>query len=116
MAKIRLSPLAVADLQEIKTYITDELCNPDAANHTVSNIIKDYSRLADMPQLGPSLSSILPIETEYHFLVIGKYMVFYQADDAYVSIYRILYGVRDYMKTLFIDHLAEEGKTDETLQ
>ena len=33
MAKIRLSPLAVSDLQEIKEYITDELCNPTKQNH-----------------------------------------------------------------------------------
>ena len=39
MAKIRLSPLALSDLKEIKEYITDELCNPIAANRIVTEIL-----------------------------------------------------------------------------
>ena len=38
MAKIRLSPLALSDLQEIKEYITDELCNPAAANRIITKL------------------------------------------------------------------------------
>lgn len=85
MAKIRLSPLALSDLQEIKEYITDELTSP---------------------RLGPSLSSILHIDTDYRFWVSGKYIIFYKTEGEYVSIYRILYGARDYMKILFSDKLT----------
>lgn len=108
MAKIRLSPLALSDLKEIKEYITDELCNPIAANRIVTEIIKDYSLLETSPKLGPSLSSIVHIDTDYRFLVSGKYIIFYKEDDEYVSIYRILYGARDYIKILFSDKLTED--------
>lgn len=87
MAKIRLSPLALSDLQEIKEYITDELTSP---------------------RLGSSLSSILRIDTDYRFLVSGKYIIFYKTESEYVSIYRILYGARDYMKILFSGKLTGE--------
>lgn len=106
MAKIRLSPLALSDLQEIKEYITDELCNPTAANRIITKIIKDYSLPETSPRLGPSLSSILHIDTDYRFLVSGKYIIFYKTEGEYVSIYRILYGARDYMKILFSDKLT----------
>ena len=108
MAKIRLSPLALSDLKEIKEYITDELCNPIAANRIVTKIIKDYSLLETSPKLGPSLSSIVHIDTDYRFLVSGKYIILYKEDDEYVSIYRILYGARDYIKILFSDKLTED--------
>ena len=108
MAKIRLSPLALSDLQEIKEYITDELCNPTAANRIITKIIKDYSLPETSPRLGPSLSSILHIDTDYRFLVSGKYIIFYKTEGEYVSIYRILYGARDYMKILFSDKLTGE--------
>ena len=108
MAKIRLSPLALTDLKEIKEYIADELCNPTAANRIVSKIIKDYSLLETSPKMGPSLSSIIHIDTDYRFLVSGKYIVFYKTEGEYVSIYRILYGARDYMKILFSDNLTDD--------
>ena len=108
MAKIRLSPLALSDLKEIKEYITDELCNPPAANRIVTKIMKDYSLLEASPMLGPSLSSIVRIDTDYRFLVSGKYIIFYKTENEYVSIYRILYGARDYIKILFSDKLTED--------
>ena len=108
MTKIRLSPLALSDLQEIKEYITDELCNPTAANRIITKIIKDYSLIETSPRLGPSLSSIIHIDTDYRFLVSGKYIIFYKTEGEYVSIYRILYGARDYMKILFSDKLTGE--------
>ena len=109
MAKIRLSPLALSDLKEIQENITDELCNPTAANRIITKIIKDYSLLETSPRLGPSLSSIIHIDTDYRFLVSGKYIIFYKTEGEYVSIYRILYGARDYMTILFSDKLTDEG-------
>lgn len=47
--------------------------------------------------MGPSLSTKVPFDTDYRFIVSGNYLVFYKADDEYVSIYRILYGRRDYL-------------------
>ncbi len=51
--------------------------------------------------LGVKLSSKIHIETDYRYLISGNYIVFYKYDDVHVSIYRILYSRRDYVKLLF---------------
>lgn len=101
MPKIRVAPPALKDLQSIKAYICEELCNPQAAASVVGKIVKAYTLLETMPTMGTPLSSIIPIQTDYRFLVSGNYLVFYKADREYVSIYRILYGKRDYLSVLF---------------
>ncbi len=108
MARIRLSPTALSDLKEIKDYISNILCNPPAAERTVKRIIDDYSLLETAPYMAPSLSSVVPIKTDYRFLVSGNYIVFYRVEGEYVSIYRVLYGRRDYIKTLFGRICSEE--------
>ena len=108
MVKIRLSPAALQDIQEIKEYITNVLCNPIAADRTVKRIVNDYTLLETSPYMGPSLSSIVPVETDYRFLVSGNYIIFYKPDNEYVSIIRVLYGRRDYIKVLFGNICAEE--------
>ena len=107
--KLRVTPAALNDLKEIKAYIENDLSNPIAANNVIGRIIKDYSRLEFTPHIGPSLSVKVPFETDYRFIVSGNYLVFYKIDDEYVSIYRVLYGRRDYLKIIFNDiELSDE--------
>lgn len=101
--KIRVTPTALNDLKEIKSYIENDLSNPIAANRVIKRIIDDYSRLEITPHMGSSLSSKAPFDTDYRIIVSGNYLVFYKIDDEYVSIYRILYGRRDYLKIIFSD-------------
>ncbi len=101
--KIRVTPAALNDLKEIRYYIENDLSNLIAANNVIKRIIEDYSRLGISPHMGPSLSTKAPFDTDSRFIVSGNYLVFYKADDEYVSIYRILYGRRDYLKIIFDD-------------
>ena len=101
--KIRVTPTALNDLKEIKSYIENDLSNPIAANNVIKRIIEDYSRLEISPHMGSSLSTKVSFDTDYRFIVSGNYLVFYKADDEYVSIYRVLYGRRDYLKIIFDD-------------
>ncbi len=101
--KIRVTPTALNDLKEIKSYIENDLSNPTAANNVIKRIIDDYSRLENSPHMGPSLSTKVPFDTDYRFIVSGNYLIFYKVDNEYVSIYRILYGRRDYLKFIFDD-------------
>jgi len=103
MMKIRVSPIAVNDLKEIKSYIENELSNPIAANNVIKRIIADYSCLEVSPYMGTPLSAKVPFETDYRFIVSGNYLVFYKVDDEFISIYRVLYGKRDYTKIIFND-------------
>ena len=108
MPKIRVTPAALNDLKEIKSYIENDLANPIAANNAVKRIIKDYSLLETSPYMGPVLSVKIHIETDFRFIVSGNYIVFYKVDETYVSIYRILYGRRDYLKIIFDDMTFED--------
>lgn len=101
--KIRVTPAALNDLKEIKAYIENDLSNPIAANNVIKRIIEDYSHLENSPYMGASLSAKVPFETDYRFIVSGNYLVFYKVDEKYVSIYRVLYGRRDYLKIIFDD-------------
>ena len=101
--KIRFTTTALNDLKEIKSYIENDLSNPIAANNVIKRIVEDYSRLEFSPHMGSSLSTKVPFETDYRFIVSGNYLVFYITDNEFVSIYRILYGRRDYLKIIFSD-------------
>lgn len=107
MSKIRFAPEAAQDLQGAKDYITNELCNRQAANNTVARIMQQIRRLSDFPQMGAPLSSIIDFDTNYRYLVYGNYIVFYRFEKDEVFIIRVLYGRRNYMQALF-GELVEE--------
>jgi toxin ParE1/3/4 len=108
MAELRLTSVATNDLENIKEYISETLCNPIAAQRTVKKIVDDYTLLKVSPFMGAPLSSKVAVKTDYRYLVSGNYIVFYKADENYVSIYRILYGRRDYIKILFGNFTNDE--------
>ena len=101
MVEIKFSPEAIADLQETKQYITEELCNEQAANNTIAKILASIRQLERFPEMGAPLSSVIDLDTDYRFLVSGNYSSFYRYVDGTVYIVRVLYGRRNYMQILF---------------
>lgn len=101
MAEIRFSPEAISDLQQTKAYISEELCNEQAAVDTIAKITKRIRMLADFPKSGALLSSIVDFKTDYRFLVCGNYTAFYRIENQTVDIVRVLYGRRNSMQILF---------------
>lgn len=101
MTKIKFSPDALSDLEQIKRYITLELCNEQAAIKVISNITKKIHILETFPLSGAQLSSIINIETNYRFLVCENYNVFYNFKNDIIYIIRILYNRRNFMEILF---------------
>lgn len=98
---IKFSPEAINDLKEIKNYITDELCNEQAANATISKIMKHIRVLESFPGAGAPLEAVVGFNTKYRFLVCGNYTAFYKTENDIVYILRVLYGRRDFMRILF---------------
>jgi plasmid stabilization system protein ParE len=90
-------------MDEIWDYIYSELCSLNTAERTIGKIMTAIDRLADFPQLGPLLSSIAELESDYRFLVCGNYMVFYRVIGSVVYVDRVLYGRQNYIQTLFPD-------------
>ncbi len=103
--KIRINPVAIADVQEMKAYIAED--NPAAAERMGNDIYSKVEKLADFPQMGVSLSSRINMKADYRFLVCGMYLIFYKIEGEFVSVYRVLNGMRDYLSILFTDELPE---------
>lgn len=95
------SPSALRDLDSIDDYISFELSNVHAAEMLISDIIEAIDRLEEFPLSGTSLYSIVDLETDYYFLVVKNYLVFYRFLNNVVYIDRVLYSKRDYLKVLF---------------
>jgi len=103
VVEIVYSTSAIADLEQIGDYISEALKSPIAALNTVNKIQNSIDNLAHFPMLGTALSSIMETDSDYRFLVCGKYLVFYHALADSVYIDRVLYGKRDYLSILFRD-------------
>ena len=101
MIEIRFSPDALEDLQEIKSYITDDLQNEIAAEKTLKTIMDRIKQLMDFPDMGAPLSSVAETESDYRYLICESYTAFYRHEEDTVYIIRVLYGRRDYMRMLF---------------
>jgi plasmid stabilization system protein ParE len=104
--KLRVNPKARDDIREIKRYIKYTLQNPIAATNTGQQITAAYKRLPDAPLSGHPLFTLDGTVTDYRFLVSGNYMIFYKIEAPFVSVYRVIYGGRDYFSIL---HVANNG-------
>ncbi len=104
--KIRISPVAISDVQEIKAHIAGD--NPGAASKMGNAIYSKIEKLADFPEMGASISAKIGIKTNYRFLVCGVYLIFYKIEGEFVSVYRVLSGERDYLSILFLNELEKD--------
>ena len=100
--KVVYSQQARRDLDDIWSYIAQELQNLNAAERTVNRILDAVDFLAEHPEMGAPLSSVVDVRSdEYRFLVTGQYLSFYRVCGGEVYVDRILYGRRDYLGLLF---------------
>lgn len=99
--KLRYTPEALRDMQEIKRYIKSDLHNPSAANRIVKMILDGCSQLKQFPELGPSIEAKTGYETDLRLLVIEHYVALYRIDTDTISVGRIIYGRQDYLRILF---------------
>ena len=98
--KLLYSPAAAADLEEINEYIAGELCSPAAARNVIGGILDAAEKLEDFPNMGTPLRAVTDMESDYRFIAVRGYAVFYRSSGGCVYIDRILHGRRDYMRTL----------------
>ena len=101
MIEISYSVTAKKDLEKFGDYIAEQLRNPQTALNTVNKIQATISKLTKFPLIGTPLSSIYEVDTDYRFLVCGKYLAFYRSQESEVFIDRILYGRQSYLAILF---------------
>lgn len=103
MAEIHYSPTVRSDLDEIWTYISQNLCNPIAAQNTIDGIMDAVDMLSDQPEMGVPLYFLSGLNSGYRYVIHGNYMAFYRTNRTDVYVDRVLYGKSDYMRVLFKD-------------
>lgn len=101
MYKVELSPQAIEDLKEIKSYIEDELQNPTAAKNTILKIIETYESLSISPNSRIPVQKYVSFQTDYRFILANNYSIFYRIEDKTIKVVRILYSRRDFVNILF---------------
>lgn len=96
--------MAIFDVHEIKAYIAED--NPQAAARLGEAIYSKIEKLADFPEMGVSLNAKIGLKTNYRFVICDAYLIFYKIEGDFVSVYRVLNGVQDYLAILFADEFA----------
>ena len=110
---VLVSVEAKKDIVQIRKYVRDELNNPTAATRIISLMKKTVQSLAEMPERGTPLDSILSVHTEYRFLICEKYVVFYLVTGSSVQVVRILHQLQDFMRILFNLQPEHSGHSEE---
>ena len=100
MADLKYSPEALKDLDEIWEYIHSNLCNPDAADHTINAILDKTELLREFPYSGAPLDTMSRIRSDYRFISANNFLAFYRIQDEIIYIDRILYERRDCLRIL----------------
>lgn len=101
MPSIIISKEARQDLLSIHAYIRDDLANPEAARETMKGLKSCIHTLSHMPERGKPLDAVLPLHTDFRFLVHQKYKVFYLFDGNKVEVLRILHTLQNHLQALF---------------
>ena len=96
MKRLRINPLVVNDLKEIRDYIAED--NPDAAAETVEAIYKLFEDLQHFPYAGADLSRRVSFKTDYKYYVMDNYVIIYRDQKDFVEIYRVVNRYRDITK------------------
>ena len=102
MPKVIVSREARKDLEGIHAYTRDDLANPDATRRILGELKKCVLSLASMPGRGKALDALLPVHTDYRYLVCENYCVFYLTGEAETIVVRILHQRQDCLRALFL--------------
>lgn len=98
--KLKVTPSAEFDLNEIYNYISNDLLAPEAAQRLMGRIEDSITKLCNFPfQCELSRNELLG-QKGYRKLVIDSYIALYLVDEESktVIITRVFYGSMDYEK------------------
>ena len=88
MLKLRVNPLVVKDLKEIRDYIAED--NVEKATKTINKIYGMFENIRLFPGMGADLSKRVSFRTSYKYAVWKDYVVIYKAGKEYVEIVRVV--------------------------
>ena len=97
--RLRYTPQAILDLEDIADYISLKLLNPQAAENIIRSIAKDAAAWKERPYLGVELRKKTGRDIDGRALISGQYMLIYEVGDE-VSILRVLDTRVDYLRMI----------------
>lgn len=71
MMKLRINPLVVKDLKEIRNFIADE--SEEKAAETIEKIYEKFENIQLFPDMGAELSKRVSFRTDYRYVVWNDY-------------------------------------------
>ena len=93
MKKLRINPLGVADLKEIRNFIAED--NIEKAAETIEKIYEKFENIQLLPGVGADLSRRVSVRTDYKYAVWEDYVIIYKVREEYVEIYRVVNRYQD---------------------
>lgn len=93
MMKLRINPLVVLDLKEIRNYIAED--NPRKATEVIEEIYGKFENVQLFPGMGADLSKRVHFRTEYKYVVWNDYVIIYKLGKEFVEIYRVINRYQD---------------------
>jgi plasmid stabilization system protein ParE len=102
MYKLIVTELAHQDLDNIVSYIADQLANPAAASNFLDEVDKCYGYLKNNPLMYSKCQDSRLEKEGYRKAVLKNYIIIYKVDEdaKKVSILRFFYGAQDYAKLI----------------
>ena len=93
MMKLRINPLVVSDLKDIRNYIAED--NAEKATETIEKIYGKFENIQLFPGMGADLSKCVKFRTNYKYAVWNDYVIIYKVGKEYVEIYRVVNRYQD---------------------
>ncbi|WNF37364.1 type II toxin-antitoxin system RelE/ParE family toxin [Bacillaceae bacterium IKA-2] len=96
--KIKITPKAYDDLDEIYSYIAEDLHNQSAADNLIDKIETNIMRLKDFPFSCSFVTDEILKDKGYRKLIIENYIAFYlvREEEKQVVVMRVLYSRKKY--------------------
>lgn len=93
MMKLRINPLVVVDLKEIRNFIAED--NVEKAVETIEKIYGKFENIQLFPAMGSDLSKRVSFRTDYKYVVWTDYVIIYKVGEEYVEVYRVVNRYQD---------------------
>lgn len=100
--EVEITVAAQHDVENIYSYISENLCNKQAAARFISALRENMAMLENMPESYPLVNDEYLKNIGIRFIAIKNYIAFYitSAEKKKVYILRVLYGRRNWTKIL----------------
>ena len=96
MLKLRINPIVVKDLKNIRDYIAED--NEEYAVKTIKEIYGKFENLQMFPGMGSDLSKRVSFRTDYKYAIWEDYVIIFKVGNCYVEIYRVINRYQDITK------------------